>query len=378
MFDDTLSLVFFVVFALITFLELLYYYILYARFAFKKPSKDPRESDEMPPVSVIMVVRDAAAVLLKTLPRLLNQHYPCFELVIVNDKSQDDTKLLLLEYQQQYDNIHIVNLDTAKTSVRGNKYAMSIGVRCAKYDNIVFTDAECAPSSVHWLEQMAGRFTDRTHIVLGYSTYLKRKNPFNRLLHFDTMFSAMQYFSLALAHSTYRGDHKNIGFTKELFYSQKGFAAHNHLVYGDEDIFISKAGKKCHTAITYSPDSHTVLQRPAQYSYWVHHKEGLLYTRKYNTFKNKFLLNVYSYINLLFYVSLVFAVLFTMHNVVAVSIVVSIAFLRILSMYLVLGFSAKRLNEKQIIPALLVYDLIFSILNPLYWISAHLHHQRFE
>ncbi|MBR4136222.1 MAG: glycosyltransferase [Bacteroidales bacterium] len=378
MFDATISLVIFVLFAAITFLELLYYYVLYARFSFRKCPAAPDISENAPPVSVIMVVKDAAAVLLKTLPRLLNQHYPNFELVVVNDNSKDDTRLLLLEYQQQYDNIHIVNLDSAVTSIRGNKYAMSIGIRCAKYENMIFTDAECAPSSMHWLEQMAGQFSDTRQIVLGYSTYQKRNNPFNRMLHFDNLLNALQYFSLALAHSTYRGNHQNIGFTKTLFYKQRGFASHNHLVYGDEDIFISKAANRKNTAVVYDPDSFTVLQRPAYYNYWVHHKEGLYYTRKYNTFKNKFLLNFYSFLNIAFYVSLVFAILATLSNIVMLSIVLGIALLRIISLYLVFGFAAKRLNEKQTIPALLFYDLIFAILNPIYYLSAHLHHQRFK
>jgi len=378
MFDDTLSLVFFVFFAAVTFIELLYYYVLYARFAFKKQPAAPDLSNGTPPVSVIMVVKDAAAALLKTLPRLLNQRYPTFELVIVNDNSKDDTKLLLLEYQQQYENIHVVNLDSAVTSIRGNKYAMSIGIRCAKYENLIFTDAECAPTSVHWLEYMATQFADNKQVVLGYSTYARRNSPFNRMLHFDNMISAIQYFSLALAHSTYRGDHKNMGFTKTSFYNQKGFASHNHLVYGDEDIFISKASKKNNTAVVYSQDAFTVLQRAAYYNYWVHHKEGLLYTRKYNKPRNRFLLNMYAIINLLFYASLALAIVWTYKNIVLLSVVLGIALLRIISMYLVFGFSAKRLNEKQTIPALLFYDLIFAILNPIYYLSAHLHHQRFK
>ena len=166
MFDDTISLVVFVLFSAITLIELLYYYVLYARFSFRRTPAAPEIGLDAPPVSVIMVVKDAAAALLKTLPRLLNQHYPNFELVVVNDNSKDDTQLLLLEYQQQYSNIHVVNLDSAVTSIRGNKYAMSIGIRCAKYENLVFTDAECAPCSVHWLEHVAGQFSDATHIVL--------------------------------------------------------------------------------------------------------------------------------------------------------------------------------------------------------------------
>ena len=180
MFEKYLPIIFVVLFGIITFLELIYYYVIFARFSFHKKKK--AVSIQQVPVSVIMVVKDAAGVLLKTLPRLLNQQYAQFEVVIVNDNSQDETKLLVLEYQQQYKNIKLVDLDSAVTTIRGKKFAISMGVRCASYEHLLFTDPECTPSSSHWLGKMAENFVGQTRIVLGYSTYQKRNNPFNRML----------------------------------------------------------------------------------------------------------------------------------------------------------------------------------------------------
>ena len=375
MFEKYLPIIFVVLFGIITFLELIYYYVIFARFSFHKKKK--AVSIQQVPVSVIMVVKDAAGVLLKTLPRLLNQQYAQFEVVIVNDNSQDETKLLVLEYQQQYKNIKLVDLDSAVTTIRGKKFAISMGVRCASYEHLLFTDPECTPSSSHWLGKMAENFVGQTRIVLGYSTYQKRNNPFNRMLHFDTLLNAVEYFSLARIHSTYRGDFKNLAFTAPLFDKQRGFATHNHISYGEEDIFISRAATKNNTAIEFSPDAVTVLQRASNFRYWKDHKLGLFYTRKLNTFKNRFLLNGYAIINLLFYIALTFAILFTLSDMILLIVTLSIAAVRLISQYLVFGFAAKRLNEKQVIPCLLIYDLIFAILNPLYFISAQIHHDRF-
>ncbi len=329
------------------------------------------------PISIVMVVKDAASVLLKTLPRLLNQQYETFEVVIVDDNSQDETKLLVVEYQQQYKNIKLVNLDSAVTTIRGKKFAISMGIRCASYNHILLTDPECAPTSTHWLEKMAQNFVGQVKIVLGYSTYEKRNNPFNRLLHFDTLVNAVQYFSLARIRSTYRGDNKNLAFCKSLFDAQRGFASHNHISYGDEDIFIARAANKKNTAIEFSPEAFTVLQRGANHRYWKDHKEGLYFTRKYNTFKNRFILNSYGIINLLFYVVLVFAILLTINDILLLSVTLGIMGVRIISQYFVFGFAAKKLHEKQVIPALPLYDLIFAILNPIYYIAAHIRHDRF-
>lgn len=375
MFEDKLSLAVLIIFSAITFIVLLFYYLVFARFSFRRKRKVV--ASEQVPVSIIIVVQDVASVLLNTLPKLLNQNYPKFELVVVDNNSQDETKMLLLEYSHQFDNLKVVNLDSAVTSIRGRKFALSMGIRCASYDHLLFTDAECCPTSNRWLESMASHFVQSKNIVLGYSTFEKKRNPFNRLLHFDSMLNAMQYFGHAIIKSTYRGDSKNIAFTKNLFYAQRGFASHNHICYGDEDIFISRAANDKNTDIEFSQDAITVLQGGAQHKYWLHHKEGLYYTRKFNTLKNRILLNGFDLVNLLFYVSLALAVVLSWKNVTLLTIVLSIVIVKVISQYFVFGFAAKKLNEKQIIPFLLIYDVIFAILNPLYHLSARIHQHRF-
>lgn len=375
MFEVSLPSLIVIVFGAVTFVELLYYYLIYARFSFTK--KKAQKYLYQPPVSIVMVAKDAAGVLLKTLPKFLNQQYGDFEVVVVNDNSQDDTKMLVVEYQQQYSNLKLVELDTAVTTIRGEKFALSMGIRCASHPYLVLTNPEYAPTSTHWLEKMAGNFENDRQIVLGYSTFEKKKSPFNRLLHFDNLLNAVQYFSLAQIHSTYRGDVKNLGITQQIFAQQRGFASHNHIRYGEEDIFISKAANAKNTAIEFSQDAVTVLQRDARFNKWLDHKQGLYYTRRFNSLKNRLLLGVYALVNLLFYVGLAFAILFSIGNVLLLSVTGGIFALRILSQYLVFGFAAKKLNEKQVIPGLLLYDLLFAVLNPLYYIDALIRHDRF-
>lgn len=375
MIKETFPIVILVIFGIVTLVQLLYYYGLFSFFAFSKKRK--RSVVQQVPISVIMVVKDAASVLMKTLPRYLSQQYPEFEVVVVDDNSNDETCLLIKEYQTQYQNLKLVDLESAKTTIRGRKFAISVGIRCAKYNHLIFTDAECVPTSSHWLERMASHFDGQKKIVLGYSTYSKRKNPFNRLLHFDTLQNAMELFSLARVNSTYRGDGRNLGYAKELFTAQRGFASHNHIAYGEEDIFISRAAKRNNTAIEISEESFTVLQHGANRHYWKDHKEGLYFTRKFNTLRNRILLGGYEISNLLFYLVAAVTITLLAKNLIFLCIALGILLVRIISQYLVFGFAASKLNEKQVIPFLLLYDLLFALLNPLYYIGAHIHHKRF-
>ncbi len=376
MLKDSLSFTILVVFSSITLLQLLYYYVIYARFSFSRKKK-PVAMQQVP-VSVIVVVKDAANSLLKFLPRMMSQQYSQFELVVVNDQSHDLSELLVKEYQSQYSNIKLVDLESAVTTIRGSKFALSMGIRCATYEHLLFTDVECCPTSSHWLEKMADNFVSQKQIVLGYSSYEKRNNLFNRLLHFDNLHNAVQYFSLAMCHSTYRGDLKNIAFTKALFYAQRGFASHNHISCGEEDIFISRAANRQNTAVEFSPESFVLLQHKIPYSYWKNHKMGLYYTRKMNTLRNRLTLSFYALINLLFYVALVLAIIGSLANKPLLFTILGIAGARIISQYLVYGIAASKLKEKQVIPFLLIYDIIFAVMNPYYYLSAQIYHHKFR
>lgn len=375
MHNQKVALAIFILFVVIAVVQLIYYFIVYGKFAFhrKKSALSLREI----PLSVVIVVRDNASQVLQTLPKFLEQQYPNYEIVIVNDRSPDEQSIFAIkEYQKRFSNVKFVDLSDAVSTSRGRKMAVSMGIKCSTHGNIVITDPDCIPASEHWLSNLSQNIQGQKKIVLGYSTYIKRRTPYNAFLHFDKLVDAVQYFSLSLFNSTYRGDFSNIVFMRNLFYQQKGFTSFNHLQWGEEDIFIHNVATPTNTAIEYSPDSAIISQNIPSYGYWRLHKISLFFTRKFNSLKNRTILSVYNITNLLFYVFLVFAILFNITNPVFLYTTIGIAVVRIASMYVVFGISAKKLNEKQIIPHLLFYDILFSLLNPLYWLASKLNNKK--
>ncbi len=372
---NEVALAILIIFGVITLIQLIYYYVIYGRFAFHRKKNALGFKDI--PVSVVIVVRDDAALAVQNLPYLLEQQYSFFEIVIVNDRSRDENSLhAILEYKDRYPNIKLVDLSTAVSTSRGKKMAISMGIKCATYDHILLTAPNCKPSSRLWLSDMAQNFQFQQRIVLGYNTFAKKNGIYSHFVHYDNLIGAMQYFSHALMHSTYRGDLNNVAFIRPLFYKQNGFISYNHLLYGEEDIFIHRAATPNNVAIEFEPDAFTVQQHTPKYGYWRLHKVSLFFTRKFNSLKNRILLGGYEFTNLLFYIFLGISIFTALHQPLALYITIGIAVLRIASMYVVTGISAAKLQEKQIIPSLLFYDILFSILNPIYWLSAKLHHKK--
>ncbi len=357
--------------AVVSLIQLLYYYVIYGKFTFHR--KNPAISLRDIPLSVVIVVRDNASQILQSLPNLLSQQYPNYEIVVVNDRSPDEQTLLTLkEYQKRYSNIKFIDLSEAVSTSKGKKMAISFGIKCSSYDNIVITTPDCEPASVHWLSSIAKNFQNNKKIVLGYSTYTKRKNPYNLFLHYDNLISAIQYFSHAMRKTTYKGDFSNVAFIRPLFYKQKGFSSFNQLEWGEEDIFIHRISTPNNTSVEYSPESIVIKHNIPQYGYWRSHKISMFYTRKLNSPRNRFSLSLFNITNLLFYIFLTLSILASISIPTLLYTSIGIGIIRIVSFYVTIGISASKLGEKNIVPFALLYDILFSILNPLYFISSRI------
>jgi len=217
-------LILFVSFCVVTLIQLLYYWGFFSRLAYyKKPGK---EKSQQHPVSVIVCARDEAANLARNLPGLLVQTYSStHEVIVVNHNSQDDTRYLLEEFKKTFKGLYVVNLEQEAKGIPGKKYPLSIGIREAKYEIILLTDADCVPATEHWIYAMQNAYDEGAEIVLGYGSYYKRPGLLNKLIRFETFHSALQYLSYALAGKPYMGVGRNLSYKKELFFNSKGFSS---------------------------------------------------------------------------------------------------------------------------------------------------------
>ena len=230
----------FIAFWIIQFAYLLF---IHLRFLLVKPKEIP-QTLALPPLSVIVAARNESENLYELIPLILEQDYPSFEVIVVNNQSMDDSKWLLKAYQRQYPNLHVVELEKNHHLRPGKKLPLTLAVRAASFDHFVFTDADCRPTSTQWLATMAKGFSATTDIVLGYGPYFHKKGFLNRLIRFDTAWIALNYFSFALSGLPYMGVGRNLAYSRKAFESVGGFKSHYYIVSGDDDLFIQQAAKK--------------------------------------------------------------------------------------------------------------------------------------
>ena len=280
--------------------QLFYYLFFFVRLVFYKPKQ---ETASVEPVSVIICAWNEEDNLKKHLQSVLEQDHPEFEVIVVNDHSYDETDLLLEAWQKKYDRLRVINLTRDNVNMRGKKFAISIGIKGAKYDRLVFTDADCRPNSKDWLKLISSHLHSETKLVLGFGGFEKRKGLLNKLYRYESVHIAMQYFSYALAGLPYMGVGRNLAYDKELFFQTKGFIKHRHVASGDDDLLVNEVANGRNTVIEIRDDAHTVSEPIESWSAWWLQKRRHLSTGSFYRVTTKFFLGLFTLSHFLFYLS---------------------------------------------------------------------------
>lgn len=262
--------------------------------------------DEVPdvanrPVSVIICARNEAGNLSKFLPHILAQEYPDFEVVVVNDRSWDGTADLLENLASQHRNLKIVTVAEGDKFIAGKKFAVTMGIKAASHDWLIFTDADCLPASPRWLSGMQQPDHAGIELVLGYSPYFKKRGLLNSLIRFETFFTAVNYLSFALKGIPYMGVGRNMAYKKSLFFKNKGFAAHMHIPSGDDDLFVNANANPTNTAIRIHKDLHVWSEPKTSFFAYLRQKKRHFGAGKFYKAKHQFMLSFQIISQFLFY-----------------------------------------------------------------------------
>ncbi len=344
-------LILFCVFGTLCFIQVFYFLFFFSRLAFHKPG--PPRSSQTHPVSVVVCARDEAANLARYLPGVLVQDYPTtHEVVVVNDNSFDDSKYVLEALQKTYKQLQIVELTQEAKMIQGKKFPLGIGIKSAKHEIVLLTDADCVPASEHWINSMQSAYNDQTEIVLGYGAFHKKSGLLNKLIRWETFHAAMQYLSYALAGVPYMGVGRNLSYKKTLFYRHKGFSAHSKIPGGDDDLFINTAANKRNTSINIDPNSFTLSDPASSWKQWTTQKKRHYTTGKYYKGFHKFLLGLYALSQFLFYPFLIASALFYDWKLSLL-----VFGIRLLVQSIIYWKTLHKLQEKDLWPLFLFFDI---------------------
>ncbi len=326
--------------------QLIFYWGIFSRLAFLK--KQPPATTEQPPVSVVIAARNEYHHLKKNLPAILDQKYPDFEVVVVNHASDDETADYLKEMQNRYPHLKVITIERDLNFFHGKKFPLSIGIKSAAHEVLLLTDADCKPASPYWISRMASHYNKQTEIVIAYGPYYPQKGFLNRMIRYDTFFTALQYLSFALAGKPYMGVGRNLSYRKSLFLKNKGFISHYDIASGDDDLFINQVARKENTQVELSPESFVYSEPKHRFSEWFKQKRRHLTTGKKYKLRYKFLLGIFTASMGFYYTGLV-GLLFLIDNLIISGILATGILLRLTTRIIIYKNLSNRLKEKQIL-----------------------------
>lgn len=364
---NTTELVILIAFAISFFIQIFYYLFFYLRIAFYKV-KDIK-SDKQPAVSVIICAKNEEDNLTRFLPKILEQDYPNFELIVVNDRSIDDTENILNRFRNKYTNLYVTTIPPSNNTRHNKKLALSVGLKAAKNEYILLTDADCEPIDNKWISNMTSQFNDKTDIIIGYGGYAPVKGFLNKLIRYDTLTIAMQYLSFAMAKIPYMGVGRNMAYRKSFFQNSKGFTSHLNIASGDDDLFVNENATKRNVQVMINPRSFTQSIAETNYKDWIFQKKRHFCTGKYYKTKHKILLGLENFSRFSFYLTFIIALFLPAITLFAL---IGYAFRYILQST-VLYFTSKKLNEKGVFYLAILLDILIPIIN----LSAYLRKKKF-
>jgi glycosyltransferase involved in cell wall biosynthesis len=309
------------------------------------------------PISVIICAKNEADNLKNNLGKVLEQSHPNFEVIVVNDASTDNTDDVLGEFITQYKNLKTTSIPTpsAPKFSHGKKLAVTIGIKAAQHNWIVFIDADCWPESKDWLITLQTGLTKK-EIVLGYGGFEHNSSLLNNFIRFETLNIAFMYLGFALLKRPYMGVGRNLAYKKDLFFKNKGFANNYGILSGDDDLFINETATATNTSIVIDKDSFTRSKAKTKWKDYFYQKIRHLTTANSYKPKHSFMIGLEPISRAWFY----FLFIFLLANRLFLLATIIVFIIRLLIQFSIYLSARQKFGEKNLWLSFIIFD-VFSL-----------------
>lgn len=227
---------------------------------------DEAEESTLEPVSVIVIADNNSRELDRHLPQILAQDYPTgYEVIVVVSKNEDNTDDILKAYKAQHANLRTTFVPDSSRYMSRRKLAITLGVRAARHNLILLTDAECRPDTEKWILSMAlAQSRTNSSVVVGYSNYDAETKPFRQFCRLHRQYSLLREIKNGHPYATVS---RNLMFEKPMFMDGKGFQGNLKYLRGEYEFLVNKYGADYPVALTTEPNSRITEDEPSHMTY---------------------------------------------------------------------------------------------------------------
>ena len=323
--------------------------------------------DAQPPVSVVISVKKSNFDLSRFLPAILEQEYPEFEVIVVADRISDAGEETLKQLKNSYSNLYFTYVPEDTRNVSRKKLALTLGIKAAKYETLLFTEPDSRIRSKDWIQLMTRHFSDKKTIVLGFSALENVKSLLHKYIAYDYFVSNLQMISLALFNHPYAGNGRNLAYAKSHFIEQKGFVKHRVLQFGEDDLFVNDIATSENTAVELSAQSLTLTTIDDFYD-WKDQKVNRMSTKRFYKRGPVAFWRLESYIRIGFFAGLIACLISgfpytSSRNLLLPGIAFLCLVVWLLSQFIVINKTAERLQLEKFYLTIFLFDLFQPFIN---------------
>jgi cellulose synthase/poly-beta-1,6-N-acetylglucosamine synthase-like glycosyltransferase len=336
-----------------------YLIFIFGRLAFTTHTPYPEIPSQEEGVTVLVAARNEKQNLERLIPLLSAQNHPQFEILIVNDRSTDGTEVVLSKMMDIHSRLRTVTVKYTPTHVTAKKYALTLGIKVAKYDIVLLTDADCIPATANWIQTMSRPiWAGNKMFALGHGAYVKSPGFLNRLIQYETLFTGLNYLSFALWKAPLMGVGRNLCYRKSFFMEKKGFKNLWHINGGDDDLLINQHATGSNTAVVIHPDALTLSDPQTNWKEYLTQKNRHFHAGKYYKTRNKLKIGIYMFTHLMFWVT-VLLLLFTAKSWEPIAMVGGLTLVRQGLQFTVFTSAEKKLEGIGNVSWTLIFDVVY-------------------
>ena len=329
----------------------------------RKSSADNQEPVNQPGGTVVLCAHNEAYNLSQYLQVLLTQDYPEYEVIVVDDGSEDDTRAVIENYQVHDARLRRTFVPIGARVRSTKKLALTLAAKAAKYDYLLLTEADCVPESKHWISGMMSGFKADKDVVLGFSTYFEQKGHLNRLMRFEALFTGLHYLGAALCGHPFTGIGRNLAYRKSLFFESGGFTRQMTMPAGDDELFVNHVATKRNTAAVVTRDTYTWSQSKKTMKEWLQHRRRHLSSASDYLPGTKARRAVEPLTRALFYLLSIALVAWYQLSIVSLA-VVALFLIRWIYQTAILNASARRMGLKRFhMGSILWFDIVLPLIS---------------
>lgn len=356
-------------------IQVIYLLVIFGRTAFSKPSKATNIPSKEEAVTILVSAHNEFKNLKTLIPKLFEQDYPNYEVLIVNDRSTDRTKRLLEEMMVTYPKLRSVTIKYTPNHVSAKKFAMTLGIKVTRNDIILLTDADCRPNTNQWVRKITApvRENNKT-FALGYSGYEKEKGFLNNWIQYETLLTVLYYFSFGLWKAPFMGVGRNLCYRRSFFMEVKAFKDLWHIEGGDDDLFVNKYATGRNTAVVLDPESNTTSIPKKTVKEYLVQKKRHLHAGKYYRSEDKQKIGFFTLSHALFWLGGLGLMIYSGidKSWEHFSIVFGIILLRSVIMVAVFSSSSKKIQGTKAPKNIWILDFLYL---GYFWVLGTISHQ---